>query len=478
LFALFLLLFISPVFATTYYLSPTGSDSNNGLSTGASWLSPNHAVNCGDVIIAAASTSYLSIYFNTGNWGTVTCAAGNNVAWLKCATFDACKITYSGGGYGQAVWIDKSYWGMQGWEVSATGGQTSGCWYIAPAYSSPASLHHIVLANNVANGCFGGGFSTGNNGNAGISFDYVAIVGNIAYNAAQGNRECYSGISIYQPLASDTLSGTHIYIAGNFSWANVDPSPCASGTPTDGEGIIVDSLDGGQGLGTVYAYQVVVDNNLTFFNGGRGVLVAGHGNTLAPVYLRQNAAYGDNTASNQSQYFCGEIESTAAGGATTVNVQAFGNIAQSTINTGCGGLSPIYAWSLVNGNTTNVVHNNWIVGVGGDNTEIYNSGSFAYRPNNMVGTSAAFANPVNPGAPNCSSASSVPACMATVIADYKPTASGASIYGYQVPSSTQTYDPLFPLWLCNVNLPSGLVSMGCLSEPKPTPPSNLIVTVS
>ena len=39
-------------------LSPYGSDSNTGKSTSAPWVSPNHSLNCGDVIIAAAGTNY------------------------------------------------------------------------------------------------------------------------------------------------------------------------------------------------------------------------------------------------------------------------------------------------------------------------------------------------------------------------------------------------------------------------------------
>jgi hypothetical protein len=96
LIALLLTILSVPVSATQYYLATAaggGSDSNNGLSAGAPWLTPNHAVNCGDVITTTASTAYDSTNFQTGKWGTVTCTAGNNVARLKCATFDACKIT-------------------------------------------------------------------------------------------------------------------------------------------------------------------------------------------------------------------------------------------------------------------------------------------------------------------------------------------------------------------------------------------------
>jgi hypothetical protein len=55
--------------------------------------------------------------------------------------------------------------------------------------------------------------------------------------------------------------------------------------------------------------------------------------------------------------------------------------------------------------------------------------------------------------------------MATVIANFTPTNAAAVRYGYQTPSSTQVSDPLFPKWLCNVNLPSGLVTLGCQTGP-------------
>src|SRR5579864_7747845 len=88
----------TPARATTYYLATAtagGSDSNSGTSESAPWLTPNHAINCGDVILAAAG-AYSAANFSYGKWGTVTCTGGNNVAWLKCAAFDACKFTASG----------------------------------------------------------------------------------------------------------------------------------------------------------------------------------------------------------------------------------------------------------------------------------------------------------------------------------------------------------------------------------------------
>ena len=159
-YALVVLLFclLAPTFAkaSTYYLSPYGSDSNTGKSTSASWLTPNHSLNCGDTIVAAASTQYSSTNFYTGKWGTVNCPAANAVAWLTCATFDACKISTSGN---QGMWVDKSFWGVQGWEVTTGASDTYGTCFLAhPKYSGSAEIHHIIFANDIANGCSQGGF--------------------------------------------------------------------------------------------------------------------------------------------------------------------------------------------------------------------------------------------------------------------------------------------------------------------------------
>src|ERR1700676_3380622 len=115
--AILISMLASPAWAITYYLAPAsggGNDSNSGTTASTPWLSPNHAVNCGDVILAAPSTSYSWTNFYTGSWGTVTCPTGNNVAWLQCVAFDACKIPTSAA---TGMWIDKSYWGVEGWEV-------------------------------------------------------------------------------------------------------------------------------------------------------------------------------------------------------------------------------------------------------------------------------------------------------------------------------------------------------------------------
>jgi hypothetical protein len=366
------------------------------------------------------------------------------------------------------MWIDHSYWGVQGWEVTTTRGPYAGCFVAKPSSTSPVEIHHIIFANNVANGCQGGGFESSNVGTT-ASVDYLAIVGNIAYDSSQGNGVCFSGISVYQPLASDTLAGTHIYIAGNLSYDNVDPDPCAGGTPTDGEGIILDTLNGSQGGLAAYAQQILVDNNIAIFNGASGIDNGGGGNSSAPVYFRHNTMYGNWTDSNQNVQTCGQflLEGYPALPANSIDLtQAYLNLAEpsGSIEPACGS-NPAYAYYVYNVNSTNKIYANLAYSSAGNNTESSSSSGFSYGPDNVVGTNPGFVNPVDPGAPSCGAASSVPNCMATLISHFTPTTTSIAGYGYQIPLTTQNYDPLFPQWLCNTNLPAGLVSMGCNIAP-------------
>lgn len=447
-----------PAQATTYYLAnaattPVGNDSNSGLDAAHPWLTPNHAVNCGDQILAIASASYLGSQF--GIWGTVTCAGGNNVAWLICAVFDSCKVTSSSANSG--FFLDKSYWGISGWEITSTV-DGAFCFEAFPLTMAQGT-HHVIFANNVANGCFLAGFGAGQSGTVGV--DYLVIIGNIAYNAAQDIGGCVSGIDIFEPVNFDTLPGTHIYIAGNFSYSNVNPNPCGGGVPTDGEGIILDTLSGTND-GLPYTGQIVVDNNILLSNGGRGfqVFLNNAATPTARVYARYNTLWGNNTQTSDPNTLCGEMLINFS-----ATVEEYWNLAATSATNGCsGGSNPLYAYSVGNSNGTDHVYSNTAWVASGTYTQSVSNGGFSFGPNNITSTTLSFANAVTPGAPSCGSSSSVPNCMATVIANFAPTTAAAIPYGYQPVSTTSRYDPLFPQWLCAVtNLPAGLVTMGCLA---------------
>jgi hypothetical protein len=456
---LFILL-ASPARATTYYLAPAsggGTDSNNGTSASTPWLTPNHAVNCGDVITAAPSTDYSPSNFASGQWGTITCVGGNNGAWLKCAIFDTCKINSSRGFPVMA--ISASYWGVQGWEVTSSGTYGT-CFAAQPPLNNGANIHHVIFANDIANGCSGGGVATYNNGTA--SVDYIAVIANITYNAAQGSAFCYSGISIYQPAPTDSRQGTHIFVAGNFSWGNFDGA-CNGGSPTDGEGIIADSWGS-----LSYRAQGVIENNILFLNGARGIEVLNNGS--APIYILHNTIYGNNNQSTLNGTFCGDLYLSG-----TASVQVSQNISHTNSATACSGQSPLFALWVNSSAATTTVANNFVYSAAGNNQGNSSNSGFSYG-SNLTGIDPNFVNPTNPGAPSCGSASSVPNCMATVITNFTPETAAATAYGRQPISTSQTTDPLFPQWLCNVNLPAGLVTMGCQISSQPPPTLKVGVT--
>jgi PKD repeat protein len=447
---------IVPRAGATYYLAPAaagGNDSNNGLSPNAPWLTPHHSINCGDVIFAATSASYAQANFQFGKWGTVTCAAGNNVATLQCAIFDGCKMSITSG---TGFTIDQSYWMVTGWEVDGTI-STGACYWAYP--NNGVTIHHIIFANDIASGCGQGGLTASQNESSGV--DYFVVVGSVAYNDASGSSLCTSGINSFEPVASDSLPGTHYYYGGNFSWDNVEPAICNSGAPTDGVGLYFDTVDGSQTSITPYTQQMVMDNNISIFNGSRGmeVLKNSSGTTHAPVYLRHNTLYGNNESSLVTQFDCAELVLDSA-----LHTEAYGNLAMMSAASPCPGNTP-WVFLVNTADATDHIYSNYGYSAAGNNMGINSGNGFTAGPNNTFGTNPNLANPVNPGAPNCTGYASVPACMAQVIANFTPTNPAAAGYGYQIPSGTPIYDPLFPQWLCNVNLPAGLVTMGCQAAP-------------
>ena len=137
----------------TYYMSPTGSDSNNGLTAATAWATPNHAVNCGDVIIAAAGS-----YASMSHWGTVSACpstsggidgkGGVYFATVLCGgpSVGACYITTRA--TATAFEVTASNWAVEGWLVN-----TSAKYRAFESYActySGGMKHHIAFINDIS----------------------------------------------------------------------------------------------------------------------------------------------------------------------------------------------------------------------------------------------------------------------------------------------------------------------------------------
>lgn len=453
---------VAALAATAHYISASGSDSNNGLTPATAWASPNHAVNCAD-ILWASSGAYSFSNFGQGKWGAVNgnCGGPGHIARLSCSTFDGCKITATGTNFG--MYIDHSYWSVQGWEVSTTSSGFS-CFAVAPPTGATAGIHHIILANDIANGCGGGGFSTFHIG--AYSVDYVAIVGSIAYNAAQNSTQCYSGISIFEPVAFDTAAGTHIFVGGDYSFGNQSPGSCPFGAASDG--IIFDSFDGSGtgGTGVNYTPQAVAKNNISVANGGAGFETQNYTpnpvTALSNIYAQYNTFWGNRQSTvSATSALCAEFDINLGYGIKLNN-----NLAQAIYSTKCPSSNTMRAAQAYDTSTASGsdISSNYLFAASGVATYAFNNDgqTFTISPTaNTTGNNPNFSAPGIPLSPTCGAYASVWACMnASVISNFTATRTGASAYGFQPISFTNGSDPLFPKFACG-NIPSGLVSMSC-----------------
>jgi hypothetical protein len=247
-------------------------------------------------------------------------------------------------------------------------------------------------------------------------------------------------------------------VAGNFSYSNIEPRKCNGTSPTDGEGIIFDTFDGSQGaLPSPYAADAVAENNIVVGNGGKGIEVSNNarGSSHAAIYINRNTSWGNLVDPNQAWLGCGEISLNDA-----FNVHVTNNLISTSSATGCGGHS-IFAITVAAGNGTDTVNHNLAFGFAGNHAFVHRSGSFLFGADNILGRNPQIANARIPGPPNCQGASSVPACMASTVRDFMPRDARDAEFGNQVPVSGSVFNPLFPQWLCNVNLLPGLVTSGC-----------------
>ncbi|HEV2097847.1 MAG TPA: hypothetical protein VGR45_02850, partial [Stellaceae bacterium] len=100
--------------ASTFYISPAGTDANGCGTIGSPCASPNgvashHTLTCGSTIIAAAGT-YSQAHMDIT--GTVSCPGQNDVVMVKCATAFACSGTTQ-------ISIQSNYWAVAGWTMTS-----------------------------------------------------------------------------------------------------------------------------------------------------------------------------------------------------------------------------------------------------------------------------------------------------------------------------------------------------------------------
>ena len=306
---------VVPTFATDYYVDGVnGNNSNTGLSEGSALASIQNAAdltNPGDIVFIKNGT-YQDVKGNSKGHATVltlTRSGSANGGYITYKNFPGHKPKLSAV---NCVWgcveIYASYIKFDGIELVGTNADITYDYaksvfdeYVAGGRDWNKigkvninglvvnGVDHVYVSNCIIRDFSGGGMAIERD-------DYVYIENNIVYNNCWYMMYAGSGISLFHSRDIDTNTTDYKnFIRGNTVYNNECLIPWASGTQpyklSDGNGIIIDNNTNSQIKATPYNGRTLVENNISFNNGGGGV----HGYTCANVDIINNTAYNNGS---------------------------------------------------------------------------------------------------------------------------------------------------------------------------------------
>lgn len=357
-----------------YYVSNNGNNSNSGTSISLPWLSIQYAVD------QISPNDTIFVLDGTYNENIQLLSSGNLNGFKTLMSYNqwGAKIINSQNYYTDAIYVHSNFWNIIGFEIYHNNLNVDA--YGHGIYVFEAS--HVGIKNNKIH----------DNGGSGIQygiFDYATIEGNICYNNANYNPFQCSGISLYQALASDDFSGYHNKISNNTCYNNLNITTDGFET-TDGNGIIIDDFQNTQGtnFNPRYRHKTLVDNNLCYRNGGKGL----HSFFSDNVHFYNNTAYHNNFDTVNTGTFRAELSNAFSNNCIWRN-----NI--GVANPGAGILS--YNNSFLVGYSDTVIFENNLTynGEDGNPSVYFNNSSLSLldfsNDNNLFGVNPFFQAPEN-----------------------------------------------------------------------------------
>src|SRR5688572_20143382 len=253
---------------STFYVSPSGSDSNSGTSTSAPWRSISKVnskdLNAGDVVLfKGGSTFHGTLSLTSGDGGTSS-------APVRVGSYGTGKATISVSS-GRGIVVSTGGVSIDNIKVIAT--SRSATYGIKVASSSGTKSY--IRINNVDVSGFGeyGINIVGESGSAG--FSDVRITNSAVYNNLD------AGLKFHQDDNTDTLVHRNVYV-GNVKAYN---NPGDGHSETTGSGIELANVDGG------IVERSLAWNNGANGNGGVGIW-AHHANKIT---FRYNESWSNHT---------------------------------------------------------------------------------------------------------------------------------------------------------------------------------------
>jgi parallel beta-helix repeat protein len=350
----------------TYYVGPSGNDSNSGLSIATPFLTLAQAANStapGDVVYALTGTY-------TGATPTSTVlginTSGTAAAPIAYRAYPGSTPTiqfssFTGIGFGTVAYIEVNGFTVNGNNQNVTLAQAStadaianpgnypqfnGNCVFADGRTSTTKPSHLSILNNVVSNC-GAGISV-------LGSDYITISGNTVFNCSWYAAYGTSAISVLGSYNSDSSTATKIFITGNRIYNNYELVPYHVTSPltiSDGEGIIIDTNENSSisGSGLTYAAytgRTLIDNNVIYANGSSAIEIfnsahvdvvnnSTYGNLHTPVATAVSTTTGLNYAAPTGR---GELAVLSASDVNVYNNILYSSTGQNPYNvTGCTG---------------------------------------------------------------------------------------------------------------------------------------------
>lgn len=310
---LVLVFFTSKTFAANYYVSALiGSNSFSGTSASQPFATLQKAsdlTNPGDTVFIMNGT-YLSSPTASQSIVTIT-HSGTAGAYITYKAYPGHtpklqllpNLTYQ---VWRAVAINASYIVFTGIEIEGANQSLdyAGAYQTYQDYKNNIKDYNKISMYNCGSIAIGNGVAVHHvtvtnckihdtGGGLGASLcDYLTVENNLVYNTCWYSMYAGSGISILNPKSTDAVTTYKMFIRNNvvhnnktlIPWEQIDAL-------SDGNGIILDVNIGNGGTTLPYVGRYLVENNVSYNNGGGGV----HAYKAAHIDLINNTAYNNGT---------------------------------------------------------------------------------------------------------------------------------------------------------------------------------------
>lgn len=302
------------------FLSPTGDDGNPGseekpLATFKAVFERFPKLGAGDRIIAMPGIYREAVVVKAGGNETENLVIVSQVR--HAAQIRSPKTSYS------AVAIEKSFVTIDGFDVQGEGTGHGIEATFLDGDNRNNGPHHIVILNNVSHDNAGSGISVAYG-------DVYRIENNICYGNCATNKYQGSGISIYEARAVPAKEDLRIIVARNTCFDNMAIKLPGDVPHSDGNGIIIDDLRNTQkpNPSGSYPYKTLVENNLCYRNGGKGVHVFLSDN----VVVRNNTCCYNNRDPKNPAAWRGELSNVNSSNIVWVNNIGVADTTQNSRN--------------------------------------------------------------------------------------------------------------------------------------------------